>query len=220
MLKLCSAPDTMIHSSVGIDSTSRYGLPSRRRSPIACVSTVPRFGSRILSAANAQRTPGIAATKNARRQPQFCRIHPPAPLASPRPSGSPSIHTAIARPREEVGNRSPRSEVDAGEHVASPTPTPRRATINCENDRAMPDAAVSRLQTNTPPARMRLRVDRSDSRPSGSPTTAYSSVNTVPSRPSAVSLSAHSRLMPSPTPPRIWRSKKFIRLIAKRTINA
>ena len=62
MLKLCSAPDTMIQSSVGIDSTSRYGFPSRRRSPIACVSTVPRFGSRMRSAAIAQRTPGTAAT--------------------------------------------------------------------------------------------------------------------------------------------------------------
>ena len=30
------------------------------------------------------------------------------------------------------------SEVDAGEHVASPTPTPRRATINCAKLRARP----------------------------------------------------------------------------------
>ena len=37
---------------------------------------------------------------------------------------------------------------------------------------------------------------------------------------SAVSLSAHSRRMPSPTPPRSWRSKKFIRLIAKSTTSA
>ena len=42
------------------------------------------------------------------------------------------------------------SDVDAGEQVASPTPTPSRATISCEKLRATPDSAVSRLQTNTP----------------------------------------------------------------------
>ena len=60
----------------------------------------------------------------------------------------------------------------------------------------------------------------SDRRPSGRPTTAYRRVKTVPSSPSAVSLSAHSRRMPSPTPPRSWRSKKFIRLIANSTTRA
>src|SRR5206468_8813668 len=44
--------------------------------------------------------------------------------------------------------------------------------------------------------------------------------NTVPNNPSAVSLRAHSRRMPSPTPPMIWRSKKFIKLMAKRTMSA
>ena len=80
--------------------------------------------------------------------------------------------------------------------------------------------AVSRLQTNTPAARIFRRAILSDSRPSGRPTTAYRRVNTVPSSPSAVSLSAHSRRMPSPTPPSNWRSKKFIRLIAKSTASA
>ncbi len=61
-----------------------------------------------------------------------------------------------------VGKKSPSSDVDAGEHVASPMPTPRRATTNCEKVRAMPDAAVSRLQTNTPAARMRRRSVLSD----------------------------------------------------------
>ena len=46
------------------------------------------------------------------------------------------------------------SDVDAGEQVASPTPTPSRATISCEKLRATPDSAVSRLQTNTPTARI------------------------------------------------------------------
>ena len=76
------------------------------------------------------------------------------------------------RARAVVGNKSPSSDVDAGEHVASPMPTPRRATTNCEKVRAMPDAAVRRLQTNTPPARMRRRAVLSERRPSGSPKTA------------------------------------------------
>ena len=42
------------------------------------------------------------------------------------------------------------SDVDAGEHVASPTPTPSRATISCAKLRATPDTAVSRLQAKTP----------------------------------------------------------------------
>ena len=76
---------------------------------------------------------------------------------------------AIARARCLGGNRSPSSDVEAGEHVASPTPTPRRATTSCEKLRAMPEAAVSRLQTNTPADRMRRRSVLSDSRPSGKP---------------------------------------------------
>src|SRR5262245_54179136 len=84
----------------------------------------------------------------------------------------------------------------------------------------MPDAAVRRLHRNTPPDRILRRSFLSERRPSGRPKTAYSSVKTVPSRPSAVSLSPHSRRIPSATPPMIWRSKKFIRLIAKSTARA
>ena len=42
----------------------------------------------------------------------------------------------------------------------------------------------------------------------------------MPSAPSAVSPRAHSRRICSPTAPRIWRSKKFIKLMAKRTVSA
>jgi hypothetical protein len=64
------------------------------------------------------------------------------------------------------------SDVDAGEHVASPMPTPSRATMSCEKLRAMPDTAVSRLHRKTPAARIFRRSSRSDNRPSGKPTTA------------------------------------------------
>jgi len=64
------------------------------------------------------------------------------------------------------------SDVDAGEHVASPTPTPRRATTICGKLRAKPEAAVNALQTRTPALRIRLRSFRSESRPRGTPTTA------------------------------------------------
>ena len=83
-----------------------------------------------------------------------------------------SIQIATARARRPAGKKSPSSDVDAGEQVASPTPTPSRATISCAKLRATPDAAVSRLQTKTPTDRILRRSVRSDSRPSGRPTTA------------------------------------------------
>ena len=61
MLKLCSAPEAMTHHTVGIESTRRYGDPSRRLSPIGVASLMPRRGSRIHSAAIAHRTPGMPA---------------------------------------------------------------------------------------------------------------------------------------------------------------
>ena len=50
------------------------------------------------------------------------------------------------------------SEMAAGAQLASPTPTPSRTTNSSQKLRARPEAAVSRLHTKTPPARMCLRT--------------------------------------------------------------
>src|SRR6266516_7950736 len=63
-------------------------------------------------------------------------------------------------------------------------------------------------------ARSFLRLQASAARPSGTPTAAYRRVKAVPSQPSWVSLNPHSLRMASLTAPSIWRSKKFIALIA------
>ena len=64
------------------------------------------------------------------------------------------------------------SEVAAGAHEASPTPTPRRKTKSCQKFFAKPEATVRRLQTKTPAERIHLRPVLSAMRPSGSPTKA------------------------------------------------
>ena len=102
------------------------------------------------------------------------------------------------RARAARGKRSPSSDVDAGEQVASPTPTPRRrrsVARSCARGRTPRSAGSRRRRRRSESAALVL----SDNRPSGRPKTAYSSVNTVPSSPSAVSLRPHSRRMPSPT---------------------
>jgi hypothetical protein len=82
------------------------------------------------------------------------------------------MKTAMARARSVFGKMSPSSDVDAGEHVASPTPTRRRTENNCQKFRAAPESAVNTLQTKTPPARILRRSTLSVSRPNGRPTTA------------------------------------------------
>jgi hypothetical protein len=58
------------------------------------------------------------------------------------------------------------------------------------------------------------------SRPSGTPTKAYTNVNTVVSAPSAVSLRPNSIRIGSASTPGICRSKKFIRLMPNKTASA
>ena len=69
MLKLWSAPDAMIHTSVGVPSTIRSGDPARRASPTGASSLSPRTGSRTKSEATPRSSPGAPATKKATRQP-------------------------------------------------------------------------------------------------------------------------------------------------------
>ena len=64
------------------------------------------------------------------------------------------------------------SENAAGFALASPTPTPKRATASCVNVRASPDTVVMRLHTPRPLEITRVRVHVSAKRPSGSPKTA------------------------------------------------
>ena len=72
MLKLCSAPERMIHHMRRDREHERYGEPSRLRAPIGAVSACPRAGSLMNSAAIAHSSPGTPATKNAARQPYAC----------------------------------------------------------------------------------------------------------------------------------------------------
>ena len=120
MLKLCNAPDAMIHHSVGIDSTSRYGDPGRQRWPTLCSSTIPRAGSRMKRAATAQSNPGTAAMKSAALQPQRCPTYPPTRKLKPNPIGNPSMKVAVARARCWVRNRSPMREIAAGAQLGLP----------------------------------------------------------------------------------------------------
>src|SRR5262245_27415422 len=84
----------------------------------------------------------------------------------------------------------------------------------------MPDAAVSRLQNATPMLTRRVRIQRSASAPSGRPTAAYTNVNAVPRKPSAVSDRPNSRRIGSPSAPGSWRSKKFNRLMTNSSASA
>ena len=172
MLKLCSAPDAITHSIVGIDSTSRYGLPGRRRAPTACASTMPRLrlahrqrGDRAEDAGDGGDVEGVAPAP-VLQDPAAGAVGQAEPERQPE-------HPDRDRARALRGRKeSPMSDVDAGEQVASPTPTPSRATISCAKLRATPETAVSRLQRKTPAARIFRRSFLSDSRPSGRPTTA------------------------------------------------
>ena len=103
MLKLCSAPEAITHHIVGIDNTVQYGEPVRCFAPTACSSSMPRWGSKIASAAIAHRIPGTPATKNVTRQPYAWASRPPMPADSPSPIGRPSMNTDIARARLVVG---------------------------------------------------------------------------------------------------------------------
>jgi len=76
---------------------------------------------------------------------------------------------------------------------------------------------VNKLHTLTPMLRILVRNQRSESRPSGTPTAAYRSTNAVFSQPSALSFRCHSMRIGSVTAARIWRSKKFIMLMPNST---
>ncbi len=82
------------------------------------------------------------------------------------------MKTAVARPRRSNGNRSPSSDVAAGAHAASPTPTARRAAKSPRNPVARPETAVIALHRIAPAASTVVRRQVSARRPRGSPTTA------------------------------------------------
>jgi hypothetical protein len=71
--------------------------------------------------------PGTAASTKHVRQPYSAPSHAPVRYDRQRPKGSPSMNAPSARERFSGGNRSPISDWQAGEHVASPMPTPSRA---------------------------------------------------------------------------------------------
>ena len=158
MLKLCSAPTAITHSIVGIESTRRYGDcrrggERRRRALRPC---------RAAARASAARRP-----RRGCRAPPRCRTRCASPSSAEsirrrrwrgrgRAAGRASRSRRRARARR-LGKRSPMSEVDAGEQVASPTPTPRRATISCEKLRARPDARGQQAPDRT---RRRRRIVR------------------------------------------------------------
>ena len=159
MLKLCSAPDAMIHQHRR-ESTAPAGTASPaatlRRPRALRPCRAPARGSR------ARRPRTGCPARRRRRTP--CAI-PSAARPSRRPSSSDRGRAAgrasrsPSRARDAaVRKRSPMSDMAAGAQVASPTPTPSRTTNSCQKLRARPDTAVSRLQTNTPPARMCLRA--------------------------------------------------------------
>ena len=57
-----------------------------------------------------------------------------------------------------LGKKSPTKEVAAGLRVASPTPTPMRASSTCQKLRDRPQAMVIRDQKKMPAAMMNLRL--------------------------------------------------------------
>ena len=157
MLKLCSAPETMIHHSVGNRQHQPIRRAGRRFCPMLC-----GFDHAARRLSHEQRRDRAQQARQRgdeerRRQPHRCATKPPTRKLSPRPIGRPSMNSDVARARCSTGNRSPISEIAAGAQLASPTPTPRRTANSCQKLRARPEAAVSRLQRNTPPARMYLR---------------------------------------------------------------
>ena len=130
-------------------------------------------------------------------------------------------HEDGQRPARLVaGNRSPINDEEAGAQVASPTPTASRRPAIWQKFCAMPEAAVSKLQTKTPPARIMRAIATVGHAPSGTPMAAYSTRKAVPNQPSAVSLKLPFLAHDSPTAPRMLRSKKFIMLMANKMHSA
>jgi hypothetical protein len=81
------------------------------------------------------------------------------------------VNTAAARARCIGGNVSARRESAAGISVASPTPTNTRASARCPKPCAAPEAAVIKLQRQTPAATSRIREWRSATVPRNNPVT-------------------------------------------------
>src|SRR5687768_4124170 len=124
-LKLCSAPEITIQRSVGMRQSARYGARNDARLSPAPVGArdgraLLRVGSSSRIASTASTSPGIVATKNAIRHPYERAMNPLRRFERKTPVGRPSINTPIARARRSGGNRSPMSELLAGEQLASP----------------------------------------------------------------------------------------------------
>ena len=90
-------------------------------------------------------------------------------MARPAPTDWAVMYSATGRPRRSGGKLSEISDRAQGASVASPMPTPTRASSRWPKFRARPDAAVARDQSATPAATSVVRRVRSASQPSGSP---------------------------------------------------
>src|ERR1700751_5712167 len=123
MLKFSSAPEAIIHHSVGMRSTLHI---EPRASGARWLSLAPRSGSGIISKAGIRNNAGTAANTIAARQPYACAIGPLKKKPSAPPTGTPSMNSPSTRERLVGGNRSPSQLVAVGAQAASPTPTPTR----------------------------------------------------------------------------------------------
>ena len=58
-------------------------------------------------------------------------IHAPSAYETPEPKNVPSMYTLMAVPNRRRGNASAMIDTAEGPNVASPTPTPTRASNSC-----------------------------------------------------------------------------------------
>src|SRR5882762_10732496 len=114
MLKFRSAPDTIIHQSVGIRRMLHIEPPD---SVGGCISLAPRTGSGSSNNAGISISAGAAAKAIAVRHPYAWASDPLKKKLSAPPTGTPSMNSARTRERLSGGNRSPSQLVAAGAHA-------------------------------------------------------------------------------------------------------
>ncbi len=129
-------------------------------------------------------------------------MYPDNMEAANKPKGRPSMKIAISPARDAFGRiQISRSTINpAGAQLASPIPTPMRVSrkeVVLSRQSRRGGKHVSRMFTPIPISRVRSQL--SVSLPSGTDQlAAYTSVNTVESKPSCVSLSPNSMRIGSP----------------------
>ena len=179
-----TSPKVATGSAVARVSADEAGRPAAAWA--AAWAAASARGSRMVSASNAMSSPGsptqkktvchgcMAPTSGSVMSPGASTrptTYAPNAYATPDPANVPTMYVLMAVPSCRRGNWSAMMDTAAGPRVASPTPTPTRATNSWPKVRAMPVAAVMRLHTATPSATMRGRMPRSTHRPMGSPST-------------------------------------------------